>query len=165
MLSAGGTSTFAADQDINAASQGNAYHAVRSGIGLFTYGKLTGGDKPNQEVGIRLHAASGKVSSQSQSDETRITADKALTVASVTKSVNVAAKTHVQLVAQGAALKLYGGNIEIHGPGTMAFKASMKELAGPSSSSSELSFPTSAVKGCEQSTKDASAAQAGSQTL
>jgi type VI secretion system secreted protein VgrG len=68
-------------------------------------------------------------------------------------------------VAQGAALKLYGGNIEIHGPGTMAFKASMKELAGPSSSSSELSFPTSAVKGCEQSTRDASAAQAGSQTL
>ena len=105
------------------------------------------------------------MSSQSQSDETRITADKALTVASVTKSVNVAAKTHVQLVAQGAALKLYGGNIEIHGPGTMAFKASMKELAGPSSSSSELSFPTSAVKGCEQSTRDASAAQAGSQTL
>jgi type VI secretion system secreted protein VgrG len=139
VFSAGGTSTFAADQDINAASQGNAYHAVRSGIGLFTYGKLTGGDKPNQEVGIRLHAASGKVSSQSQSDETRITADKALTVASVTKSVNVAAKTHVQLVAQGAALKLYGGNIEIHGPGTMAFKASMKELAGP------VSVPTISI--------------------
>jgi len=138
VFSTGNASTFAADQDINAASQGNAYHTVRSGIGLFTYGKLTGGDKPNQEVGIRLHAASGKVSSQSQSDETRITADKALTVASVTKSVNVAAKTHVQLVAQGAALKLYGGNIEIHGPGTMAFKASMKELTGPASSSAEL---------------------------
>lgn len=41
-------------------------------------------------------------------------------------------------MAQGAALKLYGGNIEIHGPGTMAFKASMKELAGPASSSAEL---------------------------
>lgn len=35
------------------------------------------------------------------------------------------------LTAQGAYLKLEGGNIMIHGPGTMAFKGSMKELAGP----------------------------------
>ena len=52
-------------------------------------------------------------------------------MASVTKSVSVGAKRHVLLTAQGASLKLSGGNIEVHGPGTMSFRASMKELTGP----------------------------------
>jgi type VI secretion system secreted protein VgrG len=75
------------------------------------------------------------VSVQAQSDVVKVTADKMITVASVTKSVNIAAKEHVMLTAQGAYMKLEGGNIMIHGPGTMEFKASMKELAGPASAS------------------------------
>ena len=133
-FNAGNTSSITASQDINFASQGNSYFSVRAGISLFTYGKASNKDKPNQETGIRLHAATGKVSTQSQSDETRVTADKAITVASVTKSVTVAAKQHVLLTAQGAFIKLEGGNIMIHGPGKMEFKASMKELTGPKSS-------------------------------
>jgi uncharacterized protein (DUF2345 family) len=43
----------------------------------------------------------------------------------------VAAREHVLLTAQGAYLKLEGGNIQLHGPGKIEFKASMKELAGP----------------------------------
>ncbi|MCF4005561.1 DUF2345 domain-containing protein, partial [Pseudomonas aeruginosa] len=82
------------------------FHSARHGIGLFTYGKASNANKPNQETGIRLHAASGKVSMQSQSDATRIMADKAITVASVTQAVNVAARTHVALTAQGASLRL-----------------------------------------------------------
>jgi type VI secretion system secreted protein VgrG len=109
---------------------------VRAGISLFTYGKAgSSAGKPAQETGIRLHAASGKVSSQSQSGATRIIADKLVTVASVAKSVSVAAREHVLLTAQGAYLKLEGGNIEVHGPGKIEFKASMKELAGPVNSS------------------------------
>jgi type VI secretion system secreted protein VgrG len=138
VISAGGSTSLAAGQDINLASQGNIFQTVKAGISLFTYGKASAGGKPNQETGIRLHAASGKVSSQSQSGPTRLTADKAITVASVTKSVNVAAKEHVLLTAGGAYLKLSGRNIEVHGPGTMAFKASSKELAGPKSSSLDL---------------------------
>ena len=138
VIGAGGTSSIAAGQDINVAAQGNMFHTVRGGISLFTYGKATGKDKPNQEVGIKLHAASGKVSSQSQSDETRITAAQAITVASVTKSVNIAAKSHVLMTAQGAFIKLEGGNIQVHAPGKVEFKASKKELAGPKSSSARL---------------------------
>ena len=138
VLSAGNTSSITAGQDINLAAQGNSLYAVKGGISLFTYGKADRKDKPNQETGIMLHAASGKVSSQSQSDETRITADKAITVASVTKSVSIAAKEHVMLTSQGASLKLEGGNIMIHGPGAMTFKASMKELAEPASSAPVL---------------------------
>jgi uncharacterized protein (DUF2345 family) len=137
VISAGASSAIGA-QDINFASQRGWYHAVGKGISMFTYGKATNPQKPNQETGIRLHAASGKVSSQSQSGPTRITADKTVTVASVTKDVTIAARKHVLLTAQGAYIKLSGGNIEVHGPGKIEFKATMKELAGPSSVSPEL---------------------------
>jgi type VI secretion system secreted protein VgrG len=137
VLSAGTTSSVVAGQDINFAVQGNASTLVAKGISFFTYGKATNPSKPNQEVGIKLHAASGKVSSQSQSGPTSLTADKKITVASITKSVSISApKKHVLLTAQGAYIKLEGGNIEVHAPGKVEFKASKKELSGP------LSVPT-----------------------
>lgn len=131
VFSAGVTSNISAGQDINFAAQGAWHHITASGISLFTYGKASNGSKPNQETGIKLHAASGKLSSRSQSDATRITADKAITVASVTKTVSASAKTHLLMTAQGAMLKLEGGNIMLHAPGKVEFKAGKKELAGP----------------------------------
>jgi type VI secretion system secreted protein VgrG len=135
ILAVGATSSITAGQDVNVASQGSSFHAVKAGISLFTYGKASAKDKPNQETGIKLHAASGKVSSQSQSGETRVTAAKTITVASVAKAVTVAAKQHVLLTAQGAYLKLEGGNIMVHAPGKVEFKATMKELTGPANGS------------------------------
>lgn len=140
IFAAGDTSSITAGQDINFAAQGNHFSTVAGGISLFTYGKTSNHDKPNQETGIKLHAATGKVSSQSQSDETKVTADKAITVASVTKAVTVAAKQHVLMTAQGAYLKLEGGNIMLHGPGKIEFKATMKELTGPASSAPTLPY-------------------------
>ncbi len=102
-----------------------------------------------------MHAASGKVSVQSQSDATKVTADKLITVASVGKSVTVGAKEHVMLTAQGAFLKLEGGNIMLHGPGTMTFKASMKELTGPASASSQARLPTGKLAECPSALSDA----------
>ena len=141
VLAAGGTGSLSAGQDINFAAQGNAASVVKDGISLFTYGKAGSADKPNQETGIKLHAASGKVSVQSQSDVTKLTADKLITVASVGKSVTVGGKQHVMMTAQGAYLKLEGGNIMLHGPGTMTFKASMKELTGPANGSFGAPLP------------------------
>jgi type VI secretion system VgrG family protein len=129
----GTSSVIGAGQDINFVSQSGSFYSVKNGISLFSYGKATNASKPLKETGIRLHAASGKVSSQSQSGETHVTADKMITVASVVKSVTVGARKHVLLTAQGAFLKLEGGNIELHGPGKIEFKATMKELAGPQS--------------------------------
>jgi type VI secretion system secreted protein VgrG len=135
MIAAGDTSSITAGQDINFAARGSSFYGVKDGISLFTYGKASAKDKPNQETGIKLHAASGKVSSQSQSDETRITADKTITVASITKGVAVRAKEHVLLTAQGAYIRIEGGNISIHAPGKVELKASMKALAGPADGS------------------------------
>lgn len=131
VFAAAATTSMSAGQDLNLAAQGNASHATKAGIGLFTYGKAGAKSKPNQETGIRFHAASGKASTQSQSGATRITADKTITVASVGKSVAIAAAKHVLLTAQGAYLKLEGGNIMLHAPGKVDFKASRKELVGP----------------------------------
>lgn len=105
IVSAGATTSITAGRDINFASQRGAFYAVKDGISLFTYGKASNKDKPNQETGIRLHAASGKVSSQSQSGATRITADKMVPVASISQSVTVGAKEHVLMTAQGAYLE------------------------------------------------------------
>ena len=138
VLAAAGGSSITAAQDINFAAQASALHAVRDGISFFTYGKASAAAKPNQETGIRLHAASGKVSMQSQGDAARLTADRAITVASTAGCLNVTAKKHVLLAAQGASLRLEGGNIELLAPGAIAFKASKKELTGPQQSSPVL---------------------------
>jgi type VI secretion system secreted protein VgrG len=165
MLAAGQTSAISAGQDINLLAQDNAGHTVKGGISLFTYGKAGSATKPNQETGIRLHAASGKVSSQSQSNKTQVTADKAITVASTTDAVSIQAPKHVLLTAQGAYIKLEGGNIEVHAPGLVAFKAEMKNWTGPMSDSNSMSLAKGDLKGCEQSAKEASAKQAGAQTI
>lgn len=129
----GNTSSVTAGHDISVLAQGNCYHAVAAGISLFTLGKANSPEKPNQEAGIKLHAASGKVCSASQSDATNVTAAKSIAVVSVTKGVHVTAATHVMFTAQGAFFKLEGGNIMVHGPGKIEFKAGSKELTGPAS--------------------------------
>ena len=138
VLAAGGSASLTAGADINFGAQGNSMHALGKGISLFTQGKAGDAARPNQETGIRLHAASGKVSMQSQADETRLTADKAITVTSTASGVTVAARQHVLMTAQGAYLRLEDGNIMLHCPGKVAFNASMKELTGPASSQPTL---------------------------
>jgi type VI secretion system secreted protein VgrG len=165
VVSAGTTGSIGAGQDINFAAQGASSTLVVGGISLFTYGKASNKTKPNQEVGLKLHAASGKVSSQSQSGTTLLTADKTVTVASVNKTVAISApKKHVLLTAQGGYIKLEGGNIEVHAPGKVDFKASAKELAGPQSGTSEKVMPKPGdLKLCEF--RAAGAAAAGDSTV
>ena len=138
ILAAGATSSISAGQDINHAAQANLLHAAGAGISLFTYGKAEAKEKPNQETGLHLHAASGKFSSQSQDSTTLFTADKAVTVASTNAEVNIAAKQHVLLTTQGAAIRIEGGNITLNAPGKIEFKASVKELSGPGNSDAAL---------------------------
>jgi len=165
VLAAGTTGSVSAGQAIGVVAQGNALTTVARGISLFSYGKAGNKAKPNQEVGLRLHAASGKWSSQSQSGLTSFVADKTVTVTSVAKTVSISApKKHVLLTAQGAYIKLEGGNIEVHAPGKVDFKATRKELAGPQSANGEASLPKAGeLKLCEL--RAAGAAAAGDSTV
>ncbi|TVO59133.1 type VI secretion system tip protein VgrG [Denitromonas halophila] len=139
ILVAGKTLSLAG-QDINLVAQGNHSLAVKDGIALFTVGKA-GGNKPNTETGIALHAASGKVSVQAQSGQLRAAANKTVTLASTGANLKASAKTHLLATAGGAYLKLEGGNISLHAPGPVKLKASMKNLTGPKSSSVGGSLP------------------------
>jgi type VI secretion system secreted protein VgrG len=138
ILSAGKNLAIATGQDTNLIAQGDHSLAVKDGLALFTVGKDNNKNKPNQETGIHLHAASGSVSLQSQGGKTSAAADKKVTMASTTGKLTASAKQKILATAQGAYLKIEGGNIELHAPGKVEFKASKKDWTGPKSGSPTL---------------------------
>ncbi|MPN04176.1 hypothetical protein SDC9_151412 [bioreactor metagenome] len=144
ILAAGKHLTIATGHDTNFVAQGNHSLAVKDGLAIFTAGQATDKQKPNQETGIHLHAASGAVSLQSQSGKTTAAADKKVTFASTTGKLTAGAKQKILATAQGAYLKIEGGNIELHAPKKVEFKASKKEWTGPKSAAVELPSSPSA---------------------
>lgn len=147
ILVAGKNLSIASGQDTNLIAQGNHSLAVKDGLSIFTVGKVGNRSKPNSETGIHLHAASGKVSLQSQSGKTTAAADKKVTIASTDASLSASAKKHLLATAKGAYLKIEGGNISVHAPGKVEFKASQKNWTGPKSSTvSTPSFPKSELQ-------------------
>ena len=131
--------------------QGNSASAIKNGQVFYTYGKASNPDKPNTETGISFHAASGNVNTQSQSGATRLTADKAIEVASTTGMVRIAAPNHILLTAAGAAIDIQPGSITLKGPGMIEFRAGMKVLTGPgSASTSGVAFASAALRMPEQ---------------
>jgi type VI secretion system secreted protein VgrG len=117
--------------DVSATMGRNLAVAVRSGISLFTYGDAKANRKTQGDKGIKLHAANGKVDVQAQSAQLQVAADKNVQIDSTQANVQATAKEHVLLTAGGAYVKIAGGNIEIHAPGSVQFKAAMKDLSGP----------------------------------
>jgi uncharacterized protein (DUF2345 family) len=130
LWSAGSHVSLNAGQDVQQLAQRHHALAAKDGIVLYTYGRAGNPNKPNQEVGIDLHAASGNVNVQSQSAATHLTADKAVDVASTHGMVQITAPKHILLTAAGAAIRIQQGNITLSGPGKVEFKASMKVLEG-----------------------------------
>ncbi len=135
ILSAGHTASLVAQQDLQVLAQANHATAAKDGVVLYTVGQATNPERPVDETGIRLHAASGSVSMQSQSGATRLTADGQVQVASTTGQVRITAPKHILLSAGGAGIRMEGDHITLTAPGMVQFKASMKELGGPASAS------------------------------
>ncbi|HZE91923.1 MAG TPA: type VI secretion system tip protein TssI/VgrG, partial [Rhizobacter sp.] len=141
VYSAGTTASLSAGQDINLASQRHSAWAVKGGISLFTYGKAQDPNKPNQEAGIQLHAASGNVSVQAQANTLELTADKAVNVASTSDAITMGSPEHVLLNGGGSSIKITTGSITITTSGPANFMAAMKNLTGAGSASASLSLP------------------------
>jgi type VI secretion system secreted protein VgrG len=133
ILVSGTNTVLVAEHDTQLLSQGSHALAGKEGLALFAHGKSKKANKPNQETGIHLHAASGKVSLQAQSGNINAAADQRVTFASTHADLNASAKQKILATAKGAYLKLEGGNIELHAPGKVEFKASMKNWTGPKS--------------------------------
>jgi type VI secretion system secreted protein VgrG len=156
VIVSGATSTLVASGDIGVMAQGQIALSVAQGVSLYTVGAKASAAEPNQERGIALHAASGKVTLQSQSGKSRIAADKQITIASATKHIDVEAPEHVLLTVQGAYVKLEGASIKIHAPGKVTFWG-MHDFTGPMGDASGNSVGKGELKGCGMRMSAASA--------
>ncbi len=129
--------TQVAGHAIETLAQGATRVAAKDGIVLFTHGADAIAGSPEPLSGIQLHAAQGPVSLQAQSDRASLAALKDIRVSSTSASVTLQAKDSLLLTAQGAYIRLQGGNIEVHAPGKVSFKGAMKQATGAQSVTAE----------------------------
>ncbi|MBB5019418.1 uncharacterized protein (DUF2345 family), partial [Chitinivorax tropicus] len=92
------------------------------GISLFTH-----------RVGMKLIAASGKLTVQAQDGEAEIGSAKSMYLYSVDDMVRIDAGKGILLTSGGAYIKIANGQIELGAPGDLAFKTARKSFEGPSS--------------------------------
>ena len=132
-FAAGDVAVLSASQAVELLAQGHLSSAVKKGAVLFTVGKATDPERPNQETGIKIHAASGSVHSQSQSGATRLTADKAIRIDSTQGVVRITSPKGLLLTAGGAAIDIQPEGITLKAPGNIYLKGAVKVFDGPKS--------------------------------
>lgn len=162
VISAGQNATLTTGQDTNLLSQRHLAWAVKDGISLFTRGEAKDGQRAVQDVGLKLHAASGNVNVQAQSDKFTLTAEKGIDLQSTAASIVISAPNRIVLNGGGGYIKIEGGDIELGTGGPASFKGGLKELTSGSSASAagpELK-KAQALKGCAKTMTDASSRQA-----
>ncbi len=160
VISAGAHVTMSAGQDLHAIAQGNHATVAKDGVVLYTYGLASDSAKPNTETGIALHAASGSVVTSSNTGATRLTSSGAIDVTSTKTNILVASPKQILLAAAGAAIQIEAGNITINAPGSVEFKAGMKNLTSAADASAQVTMAKPGeLKGCAM--KLAAATQGG----
>ncbi|WP_434628639.1 type VI secretion system Vgr family protein [Chromobacterium sp. CV08] len=123
-LAAGANLNLLAQRDANHVTGRRWIHNVGKSISLFVSGVA-------DKVAMKLIAAKGKVQIQAQSDAMELTADKDVTITSGKARITVAAKDEILLTSGGGYIRLKGGNIEVHCPGTVSIKGASHDLSGP----------------------------------
>lgn len=138
IVSSGTQVVQSAGDAINWAVQDTMSMAVAGAVQLFTHGQASGGSQ-NPETGIAAHAATGPVQVRALNNTATLAAQKSVQIASTSADVTVMSPaSHVLATAAGAYLKIEGGNIELGAPGTIEFKASIRDFTGPASASGDL---------------------------
>jgi type VI secretion system secreted protein VgrG len=135
LLSTGGHTTVTTGHDTNLLAQRHQAWAVKGGISLFTRGEAKNPQRAVQDVGIKLHAASGNVRTEAQSGPFTLTAQQGIDLQSTAAHIEITAPNRILLNGGGGYVKIEGGNIEIGTSGKASFKAAMKELTGGAASS------------------------------
>jgi len=142
--------TLASGVALNWMTQGSLTLAVAGGLVLYTAGVQPSGESPNQERGIALHAAQGKVSARAHKNQAIVAAKTQVRIASTEADVMLSAPSkHLLATAAGAYIRIEGDNIELGAPGKVEFKASQREWVGPATSSDAADVPAGRFKGCE----------------
>ncbi len=146
----GTQTTLTALTALNWMSQGHLVLAVAGGMVLYTQGGQPDGGSPNQETGIALHAAQGKVSARAHRNQATLAAKTEVRIASTEGDIELSAPAaHVLATAAGAYLRIEGDNIELGAPGTIEFKGSRKEWLGPQGAGTSAEVPKGSFKGCD----------------
>ncbi|WP_253272412.1 type VI secretion system Vgr family protein [Chromobacterium subtsugae] len=125
-LAAGTNLNLIAQRDANHTTGRRWIHNVGKHISLFVAGV-------KDKVALKLIAAKGQVQIQAQSDAMEITADKDVTITSCKERITVAAKEEILMTCGGGYIRIAGGNIEVHCPGTVSIKGAQHNLSGPAS--------------------------------
>ncbi|MEO2216976.1 type VI secretion system Vgr family protein [Chromobacterium vaccinii] len=125
-ISAGQNLNLIAQRDANHTTGRRWLHNVGQHISLFVSGV-------KDKVALKLIAAKGKMQVQAQSDAIELTADKDVTITSCKNVITVAAKEEILLTSGGSYIRIAGGNIEVHCPGTVSVKGAEHQLSGPTS--------------------------------
>jgi type VI secretion system secreted protein VgrG len=132
-LAAGQQVNLVSGQNIHIAAGKSLIASVAEKISFFA-----------QNGGMKWFAAKGKVEIQAHLDNIEMTAQQKLLVLSATDVVEMASSKDVLLTSGGAYIRITGGNIEIHAPGTIDIKGAQHSFDGPAKNDYPLpALPTS----------------------
>ncbi|MCX7208097.1 MAG: type VI secretion system Vgr family protein [Proteobacteria bacterium] len=141
-IAAGTNLDLVAQRDSNQTSGRRWIHNVGQHISLFVAGV-------KDQVALKIIAAKGKIQLQAQSDDIEITGDKSIKITACKESITVVAKDEILVTAGGGYIRLKGGNIEIHCPGTVTVKGANHDVSGPAQMMPPLpQFPNSVCIPC-----------------
>ena len=119
---AGENTTLSAGKDANVAvGKGFVLNAVER-VSLLAY-----------KLGMKLIAARGKLEIQAQQDGIDLLASKGINITSSTDTIQLSAQKDILITSGGACIRLTGGGIEIHAPGTVDIKGAQHSFSGPAS--------------------------------
>ena len=121
-MHAGENATVSTNQDFNLATGKSLVANAVEKISLFAY-----------KMGMKLIAASGKVEIQAQTGGIDLLASKGIKMSSSTDSIQVSASKEILLTAGGGYIRISGGNIQIHAPGSVDIKGAQHSFSGPAS--------------------------------
>ncbi|WP_324603172.1 DUF2345 domain-containing protein [Zymobacter palmae] len=115
-------------QDTTVATGKSLLATIAEKFSLFVY-----------NAGIKLFAAKGNVEVQAQSDSINLTAQKDINMQAVSGKITEVASDEITFSSGGAYIRLKGGNIELHAPGTIDVKGVQQLFDGPAGMSATLS--------------------------
>ncbi|HDR9486854.1 TPA: type VI secretion system tip protein VgrG [Burkholderia aenigmatica] len=123
---------FSADQQANWISGQDSYIAAGGSLHTAAIDHLS---LFARNLGIKAVAGKGKVEIQAQDDNLEMIAQQLVKLLSIAGRVEIAADQEIVLYSGGATIRIKGGNVSIHAPGSVDFKGASFTFSGPASES------------------------------
>ena len=120
--------SLSSGQDTTVATGKSLLATIAEKFSLFVY-----------NAGIKLCAAKGDIDVQAQSDNINVTAKKDINMQAASGKITEVASEEITFSSGGAYIRLKGGNIELHAPGTIDVKGAQQLFDGPAGMSNALS--------------------------